>query len=271
MLVFSYDKEWKQDNVSILIRTSDEFCCVKSPKNGYIRQLFFRAFVQNHLKSRVSGYIEKTKKISKQFKSTLTGTIHPLPSKTSFIIPTLPSSPTHDSIEPTLRSIENTSEPISTEESNGPIPSQDTEPISLPDLSNNYQFESAPTSWDVVREKYKDVPPELSIKPQLRKIGSLPARNPLEPNPRNPPQRKGYNLYRLSNLRAALLQVAGDALSGEAQCTNCQAGKGPWNLCVVGPSNDIFGACANCSYNGRNTICNLYKPPSKYLIHIKFK
>ncbi|KAI6083182.1 hypothetical protein F4821DRAFT_195961 [Hypoxylon rubiginosum] len=153
-----------------------------------------------------------------------------------------PSSPTHDSIEHPFRSIENSSEV-----NNKPTLSEvNNEPIFLPDLSSNDQFGSAVTScWDVVRAKYKDIPAELLIKPQLRKIGSLPARNPLEPNPRNPPQRKGYNLQRLSNVRAALLQVAGDTLSGEAQCTNCQEGKGPWVSCVIG-GNDTFGACANC-------------------------
>lgn len=254
----------------LFIKTSNKFTGLewdsdeKQDQSDIIRWYVFERIL-DHLEAKLHSKLENTLFLSKYSLRTIIATIHPLPSTTRF---TSISIPTRSDLPPTQKDVA-----IEHEHEH----EHEQEQTFLPPLSSIHPKPTNPySSWEAVRSIFKELPAELPTKNHIRKIAVLPARNPLRPNPHNLHFRKGgqYNLSRPSNLKAALLQVAGQSQHRGKQCKNCQEGKGPWELCVSSPPalDDIHGACANCSYNGKSTTCNFYKQQGKYsyLIYLIF-
>ncbi|KAI2616728.1 hypothetical protein GGR54DRAFT_219243 [Hypoxylon sp. NC1633] len=115
---------------------------------------------------------------------------------------------------------------------------------------------------EVVEAKYL-VP--IPNHPQIDHIKNLPARNDLQGNTLSN-RFKQPNLKRIGNIKAALMQVAGQL--AKVQCRSCQKGNGPWVNCVLAPGNGLLSACANCFYNGRAKHCEFYRKDQRVTQYI---
>lgn len=184
-------------------------------------------------------------------------TIHPLPSTANFRIPTAgasspPSIPISDNDDddndndiPNIASLPENASAIRTTHT-------ETNTAQAPSIDPN-------SCWAVVRRKYEGLPTHVTGQNKIKNLATWVARNPLQENYTYSGNRKEFNPQRRGNIRSALLQVAGIPRNQDAQCSRCRDGKGKWDLCVVAPSKEIArGACANCSYNGKNKECSFY-------------
>lgn len=115
-------------------------------------------------------------------------------------------------------------------------------------------------AWQVLCKTYPDIkqnPCELPPDPFLRLLGTTVPKNSLQRRGKQPFSTKRG----MQNIRAALVQLCGNAVPEESCCTGCFRGNGHWWGCVITPSipglpEILEGACANCYYNGRGVFCS---------------
>ncbi|KAI0551060.1 hypothetical protein F4679DRAFT_540183 [Xylaria curta] len=115
------------------------------------------------------------------------------------------------------------------------------------------------TAWETLCQKYPEMPttPDPSILgSSARFLVNLPSHRSLDDNPR---KRRIFSVRRRSNIKAALVQIAGVYHPPTSACIQCCKGRGIWTGCVTTPPQQngaLKGACANCFYNGTGSKCS---------------
>ncbi|KAI0441329.1 hypothetical protein F4803DRAFT_427242 [Xylaria telfairii] len=167
--------------------------------------------------------------------------------------------------------------PLKSESQLDIVPTQ-ISPCSSPTLTASPAPSASPDlpvspSRDTAREAFCHKYPELSMALDLSVLGSsarflldLTARRSLDDNKR---KKKPFSIRRKSNLKAALIQIAGVHHPPAVECLQCRKGRGLWTGCVTAPAqqyNALRRSCANCFYNGTGSKCsfiNSHPPGSR--------